>query len=127
MYDAKPETYGSYEDLRNILSATGGDLTTVDHHEFNGFLEETYDNKNILDLLKDQGIEITVRGGDVIEKTGLISLAGTLKHIDRGKIAKGSKVLCCLTSGISEADGKAKPELRISSSDDLTETLNKII
>ena len=127
MYDAKPETYGSYEDLRNILSATGGDLTTVDHHEFNGFLEETYDNKTILDLLKDQGIEITVRGGDVIEKTGLISLAGTLKHIDRGKIAKGSKVLCCLTSGISEADGKAKPELRISSSDDLTETLNKII
>jgi threonine synthase len=127
MYDAKPETYGSYEDLRNILSATGGDLTTVDHHEFNGFLEETYDNKDILDLLKDHGIEITVRGGDVIEKTGLISLVGTLKHIDRGKIAKGSKVLCCLTSGISEADGKAKPELRISSSDDLTETLNKIM
>jgi hypothetical protein len=89
-------------------------------------LEETYDGKNILDLLKEQGIDITVRGGEVIEKTGLISLAGTLKEIDRGRIAKGSKVLCCLTSGISEADGKAKPELRILSSDDLKETLHKI-
>ena len=44
-----------------------GDLTTVNHQEFNGFLEETYNGKNILDLLKEQGIEITVRGGEVIE------------------------------------------------------------
>jgi threonine synthase len=126
MYDSHPQTYGTFEEFTNILEAAGGDLTTVNHEEFNGFLEETYDGKNILDLLKEQGIEITVRGGEVIEKTGLISLAGTLKEIDRGKIAKGSKVLCCLTSGISEADGKAKPELRISTLDDLTETLNKI-
>ncbi len=127
MYDSHPQTYGTFAEVRNILSATGGGLTTVNHREFNGFLVETYDGKNILDLLKDKGIEITLRGGEVIEKTGLISLAGTLKEIDRGRIAKGRKVLCCLTSGISEADGKARPELRISSSDDLTETLNKII
>ena len=126
MYDNHPQTYGTFEEFRNILSATGGDLTTVNHQEFTRFLEETYAGKNILDLLKEHGIDITVRGGEVIEKTGLISLAGTLKEIDRGRIAKGSKVLCCLTSGISEADGKAKPELRISSSDDLAKTLNKI-
>ena len=126
MYDSHPQTYGTFEEFRNILSATGGDLTTINHQEFTGFLEETYDGKNILDLLKEQGIEITVRKGEVIEKTGLISLAGTLKEIDKGKIAKGSKVLSCLTSGISEADGKAKPELRISKLDDLTETLNEI-
>ena len=126
MYDSHPQTYGTFEEFRNILSAIGGDLTTVNHQEFNGFLEGTYNGKNILDLLKEQGVEITVRGGEVIEKTGLISLAGTLKEIDKGRIAKTSKVLCCLPSGISEADGKAKPELRISSSDDLTETLNKI-
>ena len=50
--------------------------------------------ENILDLLKEQGIEITVKGGEVIEKTGLICLSGTLKEIDSGKIAKGSKVVC---------------------------------
>jgi threonine synthase len=119
MYDRHPQTYGTFEEFRNILSATGGDLTTVNHQEFTRFLEETYDGKNILDLLKEQGIDITVRGGEVIEKTGLISLAGTLKEIDRGRIAKGSKVLCCLTSGISEADGKAKPEFKIANLDEI--------
>jgi len=127
MYDRHPQTYGTFEEFRNILGAIGGDLTTINHQEFTRFLEETYDGKNILDLLKEKGIDITVKGGEVIEKTGLISLAGTLKEIDRGRIAKGRKVLCCLTSGISEADGKAKPELRISKLDGLTETLNKIV
>jgi hypothetical protein len=113
MYDAKPQTYGTYKDLKNILVTTGGDLTTVNHKEFTDFLEDDFDGKSILDLLKDYGIEITLNKGEVVEKTGLIALAGTLKEIDKGNIAKGNKVLCCLTSGISEADGKAKPELRI--------------
>jgi threonine synthase len=126
MYDSHPQTYGTFEEFRKTLSATGGDLTTVNHEEFSRFLEIPLDGKNILDLLKEQGIHITVREGEVIEKTGLISLAGALKEIDKGKIAKGSKVLCCLTSGISEADGKANPELRISTLDDLTETLNRM-
>jgi threonine synthase len=126
MYDAKPQTYGTYEDLKNILVSTRGDLTTVNHQEFTEFLRQDFDKKNILDLLKDHGIEIMLNNGEVVEKTGLIALAGTLKEIDRGKITKGSKALCCLTSGISEADGKAKPELRILSSDALKETLHKI-
>ena len=119
MYDAKPQTYGTYEDLKNILVSTGGDLTTVNHQEFTEFLGQDFDRKSILDLLKDHGIEIMLNNGEVVEKTGLIALAGTLKEINRGKIAKGSKVLCCLTSGISEADGKAKPELRITRLDEI--------
>jgi threonine synthase len=110
MYDVKPQSYGTYEGLDNILVNHGGDLTTINHAEFANFLEEDFDGKNILDLFKDHGIEITLNGGEVVEKTGLIGLAGTLKEIDQGKIVSGSKVLCCLTSGISEADGKAKPE-----------------
>jgi threonine synthase len=126
MYDVKPQTYGTYKDLKNILVRTGGDLTTVNHQEFTDFLEDEFDGKSILNLLKDHGIEITLNNGEVVEKTGLIALEGTLKEIDKGRIAKGSKVLCCLTSGISEADGKAKPELRILTSDNLTEVLYKI-
>lgn len=125
MYDRHPQTYGTFEEFRNILSATGGDLTTVNHQEFSRFLEETYDGKNILDLLKEQGVDITLNNGEVVEKTGLISLAGTFKEVDRGRMSQGSKVLCSVTSGVSEADGKAKPELRISSLDDLTKTINK--
>ena len=126
MYDVKPQTYGTYKDLKNILVTTGGDLTTVNHQEFTDFLEDELGGKSILNLLKDHGIEITLNNGEVVEKTGLIALEGTLKEIDKGRIAKGSKVLCCLTSGISEADGKAKPELRILTSDNLTEVLYKI-
>ncbi|MGB7575961.1 MAG: hypothetical protein WBN53_19100 [Thermodesulfobacteriota bacterium] len=126
MYDVKPQTYGTYVDLRNILMATGGDLTTVNHQEFTRFLEESYDGKNILDLLKEQGIDITVRGGEVIEKTGFISLAGTFKEIDRGRITRGSKVLCSVTSGISEADGKAEPELKLSTLEEITRILHQI-
>jgi threonine synthase len=126
MYDRHPQTYGTFEEFRKILSGTGGDLTTVNHQEFTRFLEETYDGKNILDLLKEQGIDITVRGGEVIEKTGLISLAGTFKEIDRGRMAQGSKVLCSVTSGISEADGKAEPELKLSTLKEIPRILHQI-
>jgi threonine synthase len=127
MYDVKPHTYGTYKDLIDILISANGDLTTINHSEFADFLEYDFDGKCILDLLLDNGIEITVRDGEVVEKTGLISLAGTLKEIDNGKIAKGSKVLCCLTSGISEADGKSKPEFRIPSLDSMIRDYSKIV
>ncbi len=126
MYDGKPETYGTYERLRGLLINTRGDLTTVSHQEFADFLKRDWQGKNIFDRLRAHGIDITLNNGDVIEKTGMIALAGTLKAIDRGNIAKGERVLCALTSGISEADGKAKPELSLSSSDDLKEVLQKI-
>jgi hypothetical protein len=62
-------------------------------------------------LLSDHGIQI---GEDVVEKTGLIALAGTLKAIDKGEIAKGKRVLSCLTSGVYVGDRQAKPEFTIS-------------
>jgi threonine synthase len=126
MYDVKPQTYGTYEDLRNILIATGGDLTTVNYQEFNDFLEMSFDGKNILERLKEHGIKITLKGGEVIEKTGLISLAGASKEIARGRIARGSKILCALTSGISEADGKAEPELRLSALEEITRVSHQL-
>jgi threonine synthase len=119
MYDVKPQTYGTYKDLNNILVMTGGDLTTINRQEFTDVLEDEFNGKTILNFIKDHGIEITLNNGEVAEKTGLIALAGTLKEIDKGNIAKRSKVLCCLTSGISEADGKAKPEITISSLDEI--------
>ena len=57
---------------------------------------------------------------------GLIALAGTMMAIDEGKISEGSKVLCALTSGISEADGKAEPEMRITTLADLTGSSERI-
>lgn len=126
MYDSKPHTYGTYLDLVNVLSDSNGDLTTINRTEFADFLRCGDGREGVLDLLKDRGIEITAIDGEVIEKTGLIALAGTLKEIDHKRIIKGSRVLCCLTSGISEADGKARPELEIVSSDDIAK-VNTIV
>ena len=36
---------GLFEEFRNILSAIGGDLTTVNHREFNSFLEQTFEQE----------------------------------------------------------------------------------
>ncbi len=125
MYDVEPQTYGTYEALEKVLIETKGDLTTINHNEFVTFLEREFDGKDILQLLGDHGVEIAINSGEVFEKTGLISLAGTLKEIDKGGIDKGSKVQCCLTSGISEVDGKAEPEYRIKGSDDLEQSIKK--
>jgi len=127
MYDIKPHTYGTYKELTDILTSTNGDLTTINHSEFAEFLEYDFDGKGIIELLRDNGIEITVTNGEVVEKTGLIALAGTLKEIDNGNIAKGSNVLCCLTSGISKADGKAKPRYRIPSLDSMIKDYSKMV
>jgi len=125
MYDTQPHSYGSFDELVGILNDTKGDLTTVDHPEFYGLLERDFNGKSILQLLNDNGIEITVSDGEVVEKTGLISLAGTLKEIDNGNIVRGSKVLCCLTSGITRADGRAEPEYEIKSLADIENCYGK--
>ena len=59
--------------------------------------------------------------GSIVEKTGLIAVAGTLKAIDSGRIPDGSRVLCNLTSARSLADGRAVPERRINSVEEALE------
>jgi threonine synthase len=127
MYDVKPHTYGTYKDLRKVLVDTQGDLTTIHHTEFSDFLEHEFEGKTVLDLLQDNGIEITVRDGDVLEKAGLIALAGTLKEIDNGLIKEGRNVLCCLTGGMSAANGQAKPEYRMDDVDRAPKEYSKIV
>lgn len=119
MYDIKPQTYGTYKDLVSVLVSSHGDMTTINHAEFSDFLRYNFGARDILDLFKAHGIVLTANKGDIVEKTGLMALAGTFKEINSGKIARGSRVLCCLTSGVSEADGKAKPEYRISDLKDI--------
>jgi hypothetical protein len=66
----------------------------------------------MLEWLERFGIEITT---PVVETTGLMALAGTFKEIDKGTIPRGTRILACLTSGISTSDGKSEPERRLKS------------
>jgi hypothetical protein len=115
MYDVAPYTYGTYDDLKGVLTGTRGDLSTINHAEFFGVLGERFDGTSMLELLEDNGVRIGTRNGEVVERTGLIALAGAVKAIDSGRIARGSRVLCCLTSGTRPGDGRAEPDYRVSS------------
>lgn len=113
MYDREPQSYGTFEELEGILKSTQGGLVTINHEEFQDFLSLTLGGKGVLGLLKDNEVDIEVREEDVREKTGLIALAGLLKQVSAEKIPKGSRVLCCLTSGSGRADGRAVPEYTV--------------
>jgi threonine synthase len=112
MYDFAPHTYGTYEDLKGLLHQTRGDLTTINRREFDAFLGRRFCGKTMLEILRTNGIDI---GPKVLETTGLMALAGTFKEIDKGTIPPGTKILSCLTSGISKSDGKTEPERRLTS------------
>jgi len=127
MYDVAPYTYGTYDDLKGVLTSTRGDLSTVNHSEFFDLFKHDFGGKGVLDLLDENGVRIRERDGEVIEKTGLIALAGTLKEIDNKKIAGGSKVLCCLTSGTRAGDGRARPEYRVSSLENVVRDCHRMI
>jgi hypothetical protein len=127
MYDVTPYTYGTYEDLKQLLFATQGDLATINHSEFFNLLELKFDGKDILNLLGENGVHIGTRNGEVIERTGLIALAGVVKEIAGGHISRGSRVLCCLTSGTRTGDGKAKAEYRVSDPEKLVSDYYGII
>ncbi len=127
MYDVAPYTYGTYEDLKHVLTATRGDLSTVNHAEFFDLFEQEFDGMGVLDLLREKGFEIQAQDGEIVDRTGLIALAGTLKAIRNEWIEKGSRVLCCLTSGTARADGKAVPEYRVSSLENLVTDCRRMI
>jgi hypothetical protein len=112
MYDATPQRYGTFDSLRDLLQRSGGFLTTVDHREFDALIMRG-PGIAALESLSEAGIDITWRGSEVFEKTGLMALAGIFKQIDAGTIAPKSRVLCCLTGGTANPDGCAVPELRV--------------
>ncbi|NHZ73107.1 MAG: pyridoxal-phosphate dependent enzyme [Nitrospirae bacterium] len=110
MYDASPQSYGTVEGLRGVLDETAGDLTLVDSADFRHLLEDEFDGAGILSVLAGAGVNIFVRDREVVETTGLLALTGTLKEITAGRIAAGSRVLVCLTSGTGRPDGTVVPE-----------------
>lgn len=127
MYDVAPYTYGTFDDLKDVLTATRGDLSTVNHTEFFALLDQDFDGKGVLERLEERGFNVRAKDGEIVDRTGMIALAGTLKAIEGGKIAEGSKVLCCLTSGTGRADGKAVPEYRVSSLENVVRDCHRMI
>ena len=127
MYDVAPQTYGTYGDLMRILSSSDGAMTTITRAEFETALATPFDGRGLLDRLADSGARIGMRDEEVVERTGLIALAGALKAIDGGMVAPGSRILCCLTSGTKPGDGRAVPDCVISSLDEAQRVLKSMV
>jgi hypothetical protein len=127
MYDDTPQTYLTYGDLEALLVLTGGDMLTISEREFGADTYPGGEDGRILATLRENGVAITLRAGRILEKTGLIALAGTLKAIDTGLVEGGAKVLCCLTSGVSGADDLARPEVTVRDEKDVLEYSERVI
>lgn len=113
MYDVHPHTYGTYDELNQLLVRTKGMLRTLDEPTFRARLDTRVEGEGVLDRMGAHGIVLPRIDGRIVERTGLIALVDTLEAIDDGTIAPGSRVLCCLTSGMSQADGQTVPDVLI--------------
>ncbi len=110
MYDEKPQTHGTFAELEHLLHNSGGTMTTVNAVELKAFLSRRFDGRTALELLRDNGVSVAVRDGEIVEKAGVLALAGAVKAIDAGVVTAGLRVLCSLTGGANGSDGKAVPE-----------------
>lgn len=109
MYDGEPGTYGTLEPLRAVLAESGGTLETVDAGEFGRAIATRLDGRPLLEALAACDIRIATRDdGTLLDKTGLLALAGTVRAIDAGRIAPGSRVLVCLTGGTARPRGRVE-------------------
>ena len=114
MYDGAPQTYGTFPELKTLLQRTRGELTTLSQADFERWLFSEGAEGDVLRRLRDHGVTIGIRDGEVVDKTGLIALAATLREIARGRIPRASRVVVCLTSGAHVAGGTMSAECRVS-------------
>jgi threonine synthase len=114
MYDGAPQSYGTFPELKALLQRTRGGLTTLSRADFERCLFSGPAESEILQRLQENGVTIRRRDGDIVDKTGLMALAATLRDIASGRIRRGSRVLVCLTSGVNVPDGTIQPEWRVS-------------
>jgi threonine synthase len=117
MYDRESQRYGTFEALRHLLVESDGDLAPIARSQYESRLREQGDD--IVERFARAGAALGVRGGEIIEKAGVLSLVGVLEAIDDGRIAPGSRVLTCLTGGTGSPDGRAVPDVTLGPEDAL--------
>jgi threonine synthase len=110
MYDGAPKTYRTFNDLKQLLSTTGGDLTTIDRKDFDTWLGTPIDGQTPIERLAAAGVRVTMRDGEIVEKAGLMGMAAALREIAAGRFPEGSRLLVNITGGTAEASGQVTPE-----------------
>ena len=122
LYNTNPE--GSYPLLHRHLLRYGGELRALRREEYEKHLPL------VRRELANSGIRLKTRRmngrEEIMEKAGIMALAGTLAAIDEGTIRKGETVLSFFTGGAGDFSGReAVPECLIGPEDDLTSAVER--
>ncbi len=117
LYNTNPA--GSYPLLQRHLLEYGGELRPLSREGYERHLPL------VRRELANSGIRLKTRQMDgreeIMEKAGIMALAGTLAAIDEGTIRKGETVLSFFTGGAGDFSGReGVPECLIKQEDDLT-------
>lgn len=122
LYNTNPE--GSYPLLHRHLERYGGELRPLRREEYERHLPL------LRRELANGGIPVKTRRmngrEEVMEKAGIMALAGTLQAIDEGTIRKGETVLSFFTGGAGEFSGReAVAECLIGPEEDLAAAVGR--
>ena len=111
MYDRDSPRFGTVGSLQRVLEETSGDLSAIAREQYERHMRQI--GGEILARFAASAAPIAMRDGEVAEKAGVVALVGALEAIGSGQIARGSRILVCLTGGTGAADGRATPDLRL--------------
>ena len=122
LYNTNPE--GSYPMLNRHLLEFGGELRALRREEYEKYLPV------VRRELANIGMQLKTRQmngrEEIMEKAGIMALAGTLEAIETGTIQKGETVLSFFTGGAGDFSGReAVPECLIKRQDDLTTAVER--
>ena len=127
MYDSQPFSYKAFDDFKNIIDAQGK-MLTVDREEFNAFSRKYLDVKGMItEILEEHGTFIYKENDNIVDKAGLVGLAGVFKTIDAGVIKKGEVVLHSLSSGTFRRKCAPTPDCIIDGTKSLDAQLNLFV
>ncbi len=94
LYNTNPAK--SYPLLFDLLKKHGGNMLSVD---LSDYTKATKFKKKLSKHKINFTTKTLDRRKEIVEKSGLLTLGGTLKAIDKGVVKKGESVLCLLTGG----------------------------
>ncbi len=127
MYDSRPFSYKAFDDFKKIMDDRGK-LLTIGRKEFNAFSGKYLGVKGrITEILEEHGTFIYKENDNIVDKAGLVGLAGVFKAIDSGVIKKGEAVLHSLSSGTFRRKCTPTPDCIIDGTKFLDAQLNLFV
>lgn len=104
LFDKNPDkSFGTFNKLRDLIHITHGAITTINHKEFDDYI-----TRDTLKKLSENGLEHTKLHNKIVARSGLVSLAGTIKAIDLG-LVDGGPVLVCMGDGVRQKFSATTP------------------